>query len=259
MTRATCDHGKYAAHCGACATLRLAAAYEPPQDQAGNAPVLLPGTSNASPLGATAATRGEPSTSLPPGDACRHGAVGKPCGLCERDERIAELERTCGHEDICLSIAKALNVPRATWSLADLIGEVAAMRRARNATIAELSAKLSDVERERDRIRKHYDAAGPEHNLLALLDLYNERTTEAIAERDRWAARIAELEAKLTAAQLERDKLLRHYDAAAPERNLLALLDMYADREAAALRRVSVLESAVESAFAALRSAKCDG
>src|SRR5690606_6318731 len=32
--------------------------------------------------------------------------------------------------------------------------------------------ELDDVERERDALKRHYDAAAPEHNLLALLDLY---------------------------------------------------------------------------------------
>ena len=41
---------------------------------------------------------------------------------------------------------------------------------------------LAAVTAERDALRKHYDAAGPEHNLLALLDLYHERWSEARKE-----------------------------------------------------------------------------
>ena len=41
--------------------------------------------------------------------------------------------------------------------------------------IAELCAEV-------ERLRRHYDAAGPEHNLLALLDLYHEREQAAIAK-----------------------------------------------------------------------------
>jgi hypothetical protein len=43
---------------------------------------------------------------------------------------------------------------------------------------------------ERDALKRHYDAAAPEHNLLALLDLYEERERQATAERDRLAAEL---------------------------------------------------------------------
>jgi len=57
-------------------------------------------------------------------------------------------------------------------------------------------AALADVERltaERDALQLHYDAAGPEHNLMALLDLYHERESEALAELDAAAHGIAQV------------------------------------------------------------------
>lgn len=45
--------------------------------------------------------------------------------------------------------------------------------------------ELDDVERERDALRRHYDAAAPEHNLLALLDLYMSNLRSAEDELDR--------------------------------------------------------------------------
>ena len=35
--------------------------------------------------------------------------------------------------------------------------------------------KIIRLQADVERLRKHYDAAGPEHNLLALLDLYHDR------------------------------------------------------------------------------------
>ena len=60
----------------------------------------------------------------------------------------------------------------ATWAK-----DASAIVALRNATpaIAELCAEV-------ERLRRHYNAAGPEHNLLALLDLYHEREQAAIAK-----------------------------------------------------------------------------
>lgn len=48
---------------------------------------------------------------------------------------------------------------------------IVALRNAAPALIAEVRA-----------LRRHYDAAGPDHNLLALLDLYHEREQAALAK-----------------------------------------------------------------------------
>lgn len=58
-----------------------------------------------------------------------------------------------------------------------------------NGTRADsLAAKLGECEKERDALRSHYDRAAPEHNLLALLDLYAERESAACAECERMRA-----------------------------------------------------------------------
>ena len=48
--------------------------------------------------------------------------------------------------------------------------------------IAHLRADLRDAVKERDELRHHYDAAGPEHNLLALLDSYESDADTARAQ-----------------------------------------------------------------------------
>jgi hypothetical protein len=57
--------------------------------------------------------------------------------------------------------------------------------------VEEVLAKLAAVEAERDALQRHYDAAAPEHNLLALLDLYDDRRVEALRERDAALAKLA--------------------------------------------------------------------
>jgi hypothetical protein len=42
--------------------------------------------------------------------------------------------------------------------------------------------RAAEAEAERDALQRHFDAAAPEHNLLALLDLYHER--ECAAEQE---------------------------------------------------------------------------
>jgi len=47
--------------------------------------------------------------------------------------------------------------------------------------LAEARAERDAARKERDALQRHYDATGPEHNLLALLDLYESREREALA------------------------------------------------------------------------------
>lgn len=47
-----------------------------------------------------------------------------------------------------------------------------------------LADRAEKAEEERDALRHHYDKAGPEHNLLALLDMYDEWRVAAESERD---------------------------------------------------------------------------
>ena len=75
----------------------------------------------------------------------------------------------------------------------------------------ELHAELEAVRRERDEWKAKHDT---------LADV--SRSCIATAERERDAARA------------EREALRRHYDEAGPEHNLLALLDLYDERRAAA-------------------------
>jgi len=56
------------------------------------------------------------------------------------------------------------------------------------APIRVLRDERDQARAERDALAKHYDRAAPEHNLLALLDLYDEREREARAEVERMRA-----------------------------------------------------------------------
>lgn len=62
------------------------------------------------------------------------------------------------------------------------------------ALLAEARAQVVEAREERDRLRAHYDAAGPEHNLLALLDHYIDEANERVLEAQGLRARVAELE-----------------------------------------------------------------
>lgn len=50
--------------------------------------------------------------------------------------------------------------------------------------IPALLATIAELRVERDALKKHYDEAGPEHNLLALLDEYDDRRRAMESERD---------------------------------------------------------------------------
>lgn len=59
-------------------------------------------------------------------------------------------------------------------------------------------AEVASLTAERDALKKHYDAAGPEHNLLALLDLWLEEKIEAQQRAERAEARAEALTKALT-------------------------------------------------------------
>lgn len=61
----------------------------------------------------------------------------------------------------------------------------------------EVSARLRAAEADVERLRQHYDAAAPEHNLLAVLDMYEGRRLEAVAEVERLRGEVAEHRALL--------------------------------------------------------------
>lgn len=71
-------------------------------------------------------------------------------------------------------------------------------------------------------------------------------TSEAADKAERDAdALFCEVSAMVTALRAENAKLRSHYDAAAPEHNLLALLDLYHDRECAAVRENAKLRACI--------------
>lgn len=63
--------------------------------------------------------------------------------------------------------------------------------------------RAEKAERERDALRHHYDEASPEHNLLALLDMYDERRVAAESERDEARAERDALHVALELAEVE--------------------------------------------------------
>jgi len=68
------------------------------------------------------------------------------------------------------------------------------------ATIDGVTHDVAEVVAERDRLREHFDAAAPEHNLLALLAHYVEEADARVLEAQGLRARVAELEAALRSA-----------------------------------------------------------
>lgn len=74
--------------------------------------------------------------------------------------------------------------------------------RQENETLREgLEVARAEVER----MRRHYAAASPEHNLLSLLDLYAERETSAQAARDAAREQVQALREALEAIRDDRN------------------------------------------------------
>ena len=71
------------------------------------------------------------------------------------------------------------------------------------ARAAAAEERAEKAERERDALRHHYDKAGPEHNLLALLDMYDERRAAAESERDEARAERDALHVALELAEVD--------------------------------------------------------
>ena len=71
------------------------------------------------------------------------------------------------------------------------------------ARAAAAEERAEKAERERDALRHHYDEASPEHNLLALLDMYDERRVAAESERDEARAERDALHVALELAEVE--------------------------------------------------------
>lgn len=63
------------------------------------------------------------------------------------------------------------------------------------ASCAETARERDAARAEVERLRKHFEAASPEHNLPALLDLYDARRTTAEDERDEARAEVERLRA----------------------------------------------------------------
>jgi hypothetical protein len=101
----------------------------------------------------------------------------------------------------------------------------------------EAAAQLDALTAERDALKLHYDAAGPEHNLLALLDLYWEREQAAKAELARCHDRLAGLEA-------ERDERDKHTTARI--RELEDAVNVLYDEKQTALQQCAKVAGLVE-------------
>lgn len=80
--------------------------------------------------------------------------------------------------------------------------------------LAALLERLRAAEAERDAMRWHYDAAAPEHNLLALFDLYIARAEQAERERDEARAALAQVRAQIDTMLVTHDEVERRAEAA---------------------------------------------
>lgn len=78
-----------------------------------------------------------------------------------------------------------------------------------NLRAQDLAAQLDRTRAERDALQRHYDAASPEHNLLALLDLYDDRRAEIAAREPALKRLYAAMHRRAQAAESRIAKLER--------------------------------------------------
>lgn len=109
-------------------------------------------------------------------------------GIARSEEERAELDAAKRKYGRSLDVAEA-ELARWRWTMLASTPEEANERRrdARDGHAAEV-ARLTA---ERDALQRHFSAAGPEHNLLALVDLYHARMTEARAESESLSGQLA--------------------------------------------------------------------
>jgi len=121
---------------------------------------------------------------------------------------LERLQANAAHNDVALAeMDAAVTGAQDRWHT--LGGALAVAEQERDAALAQLAdfkeyagaeralrqsqdAALAERTRERDVLQRHFDAAAPEHNLLELLDLYDERRREAEAEVARVRALLSE-------------------------------------------------------------------
>lgn len=170
------------------------------------------------------------------------------CGLCvsclvsraekserERDAAVAAIaasERRAAEADVHLSDAesrrrtagsnaiewesRAKNAERALAAAGESADAIRAMLGGADDLVIAvrcLADRAEKAEEERDALRHHYDKAGPEHNLLALLDMYDEWRAAAESERDE-ERHLADVRGEmLTKTERERDEARAERDA----------------------------------------------
>jgi hypothetical protein len=119
------------------------------------------------------------------------------CGFCERDRLQSALNRAESERIKACALTEAAEAERdAAVRERDELRQECEELHARygepsqpyTAPIRVLRDERDQARAERDALAKHYDRAAPEHNLLALLDLYDEREREARAEVERMRA-----------------------------------------------------------------------
>lgn len=107
---------------------------------------------------------------------------------CVQCDKPVEEARECYAHPTCYACLPPPEPLPVAWTpvlarmkIEELAAELAALR----AQLAAVTAERDEAQAEVARLRKLFDdVGGDEHNLLALLDLYQERASVAVAERD---------------------------------------------------------------------------